>query len=249
MKTNHSFFSNLAFNLAENHLGKTKKNPSVGCIVVKNGSVISSGVTSFNGRPHAEFNALNKKLNFKGSEMYITLEPCTHYGLTPPCTNIIKKKKIGKVFYSFDDPDLRTFRKAKKILSSSKIKLKKINIKHNNFYRSYYLNKSKNLPLIDAKLAISKDYFTINKTSKWITNYRSRKVGHLLRSKYNCILSTSASINKDNSTLNCRINGLMNYQPDIIIVDRYLRLKKNLKILKPLKKRKIYIFTIKKKNT
>ena len=66
--------------------------------MVKNNSVISSGVTSINGRPHAEFNALNKKLNFKGSNMYVTLEPCTHYGLTPPCTNIIKNKKIKKFF-------------------------------------------------------------------------------------------------------------------------------------------------------
>ena len=87
MKINHSFFLSLAFNLAYNHLGKTKKNPSVGCIVVRNNTVISSGVTSLNGRPHAEFNALNKKLNFKNSIMYLTLEPCTHYGLTPPCTN------------------------------------------------------------------------------------------------------------------------------------------------------------------
>ena len=82
MRTNHNFFSYLAFNIAESHLGKTKKNPSVGCIVVKDNSVISSGVTSINGRPHAEFNALNKKLNFSGSNMYVTLEPCGHYGLT-----------------------------------------------------------------------------------------------------------------------------------------------------------------------
>ncbi len=93
MKTNHNFFSSLAFDLAETQLGKTKKNPAVGCIVVKNNSVISSGVTSTNGRPHAEYNALNKKINFKDSQMYITLEPCTHQGVTPPCTNIIKKKK------------------------------------------------------------------------------------------------------------------------------------------------------------
>ena len=93
MKINHNFFSNLALNLAEQNLGKTKTNPSVGCVIVKNNSIISSGITSINGRPHAEFNALNKNLNFKGSKMYVTLEPCTHYGLTPPCTQIIKKKK------------------------------------------------------------------------------------------------------------------------------------------------------------
>ena len=92
MKTRHNFFSNLAFNLAEIHLGKTNTNPSVGCVVVKNDSVISSGVTSISGRPHAEFNALNKNINFKNSEIYLTLEPCSHYGKTPPCTNLIRKK-------------------------------------------------------------------------------------------------------------------------------------------------------------
>ena len=99
MKINHNFFSNLAFNLAEINLGKTKTNPTVGCIIVKNNSVISSGVTSINGRPHAEFNALNKK-NFSGADMYLTLEPCTHYGVTPPCTNLIKKRKL-KMFIMF----------------------------------------------------------------------------------------------------------------------------------------------------
>ena len=92
MKQNHNFFSNLAFDLAANNVGKTKENPSVGCVVVKDNTVISSGVTSVNGRPHAEYNALNKNLNFKGAVMYLTLEPCTHYGRTPPCTNLIKKK-------------------------------------------------------------------------------------------------------------------------------------------------------------
>ena len=72
MKTNHNYYLNLAFNIAENHLGKTRMNPSVGCVVVKNDSVISSGLTSINGRPHAEFNALNKKLNLK-DVLYIQL--------------------------------------------------------------------------------------------------------------------------------------------------------------------------------
>ena len=66
----------------------------MGCLVVKNNSVLSSGVTSEKGRPHAEFNALRKKVNFKNSSIYLTLEPCSHYGLTPPCTKIIRKKKL-----------------------------------------------------------------------------------------------------------------------------------------------------------
>ena len=93
MKTNHNNYLNLAFNLARINLGKTKSNPSVGCVIVKKDSVISSGHTSTDGRPHAEYNALNKKINFSGSSLYVTMEPCSHYGFTPPCTNIIKSKK------------------------------------------------------------------------------------------------------------------------------------------------------------
>ena len=228
MKTNHNYFSNLAFNLAENHLGKTKTNPSVGCVIVKKDAVISSGFTSLNGRPHAEFNALNRDINFRGSSMYVTLEPCTHKGVTPPCTKIIKKKRISKVFYCYEDPDKRTYKKAKLELMANNIYSKKIFLKKNNFYKSYFLNKIKNLPLLDAKIAFSKDNFTINKQKKWITNSRSRKVGHLLRSRYDCIISTSKSINQDNSLLNCRIQGLNNNKPDLIIIDRNLILKNSL---------------------
>ena len=242
MTVNHSFFSKLAFNIAEINLGRTKSNPSVGCVIVKDGSVISSGVTSVNGRPHAEFNALSKKLNFKGSTLYVTLEPCSHYGLTPPCINIIKNKKIKDVYYCYDDPDLRSHRKAKGKLLKNNIKIKKIEFKKNDFYKSYFLNKKNKKPLIDAKFAISKDYRSINKKSKWITNERSRKIVHLLRSRYDTIISTSKSINKDNSLLNCRLNGFNNNKPDVIIIDRNLRLKKKLKILK-LNNRKIYILT------
>ena len=242
MKTRHNFFSNLAFNLAEIHLGKTNTNPSVGCVVVKNDSVISSGVTSISGRPHAEFNALNKNINFKNSEIYLTLEPCTHFGKTPPCIDLIKRKNIKKVYYCYDDPDLRTFKKAKKILKKKITKLK-ISSKNSDFYKGYYLNKKKNIPLIDAKIAISKDFYTISRKSKWITNYMSRKVGHLLRSKYNCIISTSKTVNKDNSLLNCRINGLNNYKPDLIIIDRKLKLKKKLALFDITKKRNTYIVT------
>ncbi len=244
MKKNHNFFSNLAFNIAENNLGKTKNNPSVGCIIVRNDSVIGSAATSVGGRPHAEFNALNNKVDYRGSDMYVTLEPCTHYGLTPPCTNIIKKKGIKRVFYNFDDPDQRTFRKSHHILKKKILKLKNIKDEFKNFYSCYYLNKKQQLPFVDAKIAISKDFYTINKNSKWITNLRSRRVSHLIRSKYDAIISTSKSINKDNSLLNCRIKGLNNSKPDLIIIDRNLKLKKNLKLFKIAKKRKTYIFTI-----
>ena len=85
---------------------------------------------------------------------------------------------------------------------------------------------------MDAKIAISKDYFTKNKKSKWISNEHSRKIAHLLRSNYDCILSTSKSINDDNSKLNCRIEGLEKKSPSIAIIDRNFKLKNNVKLIK-----------------
>ena len=244
MKTNHNNFLKLAFNIAKVNLGKTSQNPSVGCVVVKNNSVISSGCTSINGRPHAEFNALKSQKNFKNSDLYVTLEPCTHYGVTPPCTNIIAKKGVKRVFFSFDDIDTRTTKRSKKILSKKKIKVyKKFNNNFKDFYQSYFLNQKDNTPFIDAKIAISKDYLTINKKTKWITNSLSRKRTHLIRSEYDAIVSTSKSINKDNSLLNCRLAGFNSSKPDLIIIDLMLKIKTNLNLFKGINKRKILIVT------
>ena len=89
----------------------------------------------------------------------------------------------------------------------------------------------------DAKIAISKDYYSIQKGSKWITNHLSRKRVHLIRSEYDCILSTSKSINKDNSLLNCRLKGLDDKKPDLIIIDLNLKVKKTLNLFKISKKK------------
>ena len=243
----HLEYLSLAFELAKINLGSTKENPSVGCVVEKNGSIISSGYTSINGRPHAEFNALNKNINFTDSNMYITLEPCSHFCKTPPCTNIIRRKKIKKVFYTINDPDERSKNKSKKILSGFNIITKKHYFKKKalKFYESYYKFKDCELPLIDSKIALSKDYYTNNKKNKWLTNQRSRNLTHLLRTNYNGILSTSKTINNDNSLLNCRINGLGHKSPDLLILDRDLKIRKNLDIFKKKINRKTYIFTTK----
>jgi diaminohydroxyphosphoribosylaminopyrimidine deaminase / 5-amino-6-(5-phosphoribosylamino)uracil reductase len=244
MTKNHKYYLDLAFKLAEINLGKTKLNPSVGTVVIKNNSVISSGVTSTNGRPHAEYNALKKIKKCEGANLYTTLEPCTHYGLTPPCVNIIIKKKIKNVYYGFNDPDPRTFKKAKIILKKKKIKTKLIKSKNfDKFYDSYFFNKKFKLPFISGKIAISKDYYSINKKSKWITNKNSQKITHLLRSKNDCVFSTSKTINKDNALLNCRIDGLNKLKPDLFVIDLNLKLKRNLSVVDTGKKRKIFLIT------
>ena len=242
-KTN--LFFRLAFEQAKINLGSTSTNPSVGCIVEKDGTVLSSAHTALNGRPHAENIALKKKNISKNSNIYITLEPCSHYGLTSPCTKEIIKKKIKKVFFSINDIDIRSKNKAKKILNRKGISTKNgFSKKYGKiFYKSYTLSKNSSLPLIDSKIAISKDYFTKDKKKKWITNEHSRKRVHLLRSKYDCIISSSKTINDDNSLYSCRIESLENKSPCLVIFDRFLKIKKNLKLFKNKNKLKIFLLT------
>ena len=85
-------YMKIALDLAKSKHGLTGSNPSVGCVIVKNDRIISVGTTSYSGRPHAEYNAIKNCLeDLKGSKIYVTLEPCCHHGLTPPCTNLIIK--------------------------------------------------------------------------------------------------------------------------------------------------------------
>ena len=108
----HNLFMKLALDQASRSLGNTKENPAVGCVIVKNNNLIGAGFTSINGRPHAEQNAINfSKINTKNSHLYVTLEPCSHYGKTPPCVKTIIKSKIKKVFFSLKDPDHRSYNK------------------------------------------------------------------------------------------------------------------------------------------
>ena len=134
----------LAYNQASRALGNTGENPAVGCVIVKNNELISLAHTNFNGRPHAERIALsNKKIDFRNSLMYSTLEPCGHFGKTSPCTDIIRKRNIKSVYFSKFDPDKRSFKKAKKELSKYNIKTFKNIYKSagDKFYKDFYIIK------------------------------------------------------------------------------------------------------------
>ena len=235
----------LALAQAQKNLGNTKENPSVGCVITNKNSLISAGCTSVNGRPHAEFNAANfsrEKLN--GANIYVTLEPCSHYGLTPPCTKIIINKKIKRVFYSIDDPDLRSKNKSKKLFNKKKIKVNKgvLSNQINSFYRSYLKSKKDFFPFVSCKIAISKDYYMVDKRKKWITNFFSRSRGHLIRSQHDCIITSSRTIISDNSKLTCRVNGLIKRGPARIVLDKDLKIPIKSNVLRDTNKFTTIIF-------
>jgi diaminohydroxyphosphoribosylaminopyrimidine deaminase/5-amino-6-(5-phosphoribosylamino)uracil reductase len=239
------FYMEIALKLANSRQGITGSNPSVGCVIVKNDKIISIGQTSYNGRPHAEFNAIKNCVeDINGSKMYVTLEPCCHHGLTPPCTNLIINSKISEVIFSVADIDKRVRNKTSKILRSSNIKVKKglLEDKINNFYSTYFFNKRKKLPYVTGKIAVSKNNIIYSKFNNKITNIHSDKFTHLLRYKNDALMVSYKTLNKDNSKLNCRIKGFRNYSPKRIILDNKLKTKINSYIIKTANKDNTIIF-------
>jgi len=239
------YFMRLALQQAQKVLGNTKENPAVGCVITKNNHVIQAAHTSIDGRPHAEQNALSysqKKLY--NCQIYITLEPCSHFGKTAACTDIIIKKKIKKVFFSILDPDVRSFNKSSKIFNKFKISVNKGLLKKEiaKFYKSYINYKKEGLPYVTSKIAITKDFYTKNKHKKWITNKFSRGRVHLLRSIHDCVMTSSNTVIEDNPRLTCRIKGIKNRSPNKIILDNKLKIGINSNVIKDSKFNQTIIF-------
>jgi len=238
-------YMSLALTLASAHQGLTGVNPSVGCVIVKNDKIISIGQTGYNGRPHAEYNAIKDSVEtLKGSTMYVTLEPCNHYGQTPPCTKEIIKNKIDKVIYSVEDVDKKVKGKSLKILMA-----KNINVENgllfeeiNNFYEPYFFNRKNKIPYVTGKIAVSKNNLIYSKGTKRITDIHSDKFTHFLRYKNDSLMISYKTLNEDNPKLNCRLEGLHKFSPTRIILDNNLNINTNSYIFKTVNNKNTIIF-------
>ena len=122
-KISHEKFMSRALTLAVNGRGETSPNPMVGCVIVKDNEIIGEGWHHKCGNPHAEIEALNdaqrKNKNVKGATVYVTLEPCSHYGKTPPCANRLVDEKVAEVFIAMSDPNPKVNGKGIEILRSA----------------------------------------------------------------------------------------------------------------------------------
>jgi diaminohydroxyphosphoribosylaminopyrimidine deaminase/5-amino-6-(5-phosphoribosylamino)uracil reductase len=238
-------FMRLALNLARARHGLTGQNPSVGSVIVKDDEILSIGQTGYNGRPHSEYNAIkNSNVNLEGSTMYVSLEPCNHYGQTPPCTKEIIKKKISKIIYSIDDIDKKVKGKSFKIFKSKNLNVKKGLLKKetSNFYIPYFFNRNNKSPYVTGKIAISKNNLIYSKGAKKITDNHSNKFTHLLRYKNDSLLISYKTLNADNPKLNCRLKGFSKFSPKRIILDNYLKTKTSSYIFKTANKDNTIIF-------
>ena len=238
-------FMQIALNLAIAREGLTGTNPSVGCVIVKNNKIMSIGQTSYNGRPHAEYNAIKDSIeSVSGSKMYVTLEPCCHKGKTPPCTNLIIKSKISEVIYSISDIDKRVRNKSLKILRNKNIKVRKnlLNKEVSKFYYPYFFNRKNKIPFVTGKIAVSKNNLIYSKERQKITNIYSDKFSHFLRYKNDTILISYKTLNKDNPKLNCRLKDKISFSPIRVILDSKLNSKINSYLIRTAPKIKTIIF-------
>jgi diaminohydroxyphosphoribosylaminopyrimidine deaminase/5-amino-6-(5-phosphoribosylamino)uracil reductase len=252
--TNYKFsqndrkFMNLALNLARKNVGLTSQNPSVCCVIVKDDIILSTGITSYNGRPHAEDVAISKATSdVCGSTIYVTLEPCSHFGQTNPCVDLIISKKISRIVIACQDPDERVNGKAIEKLIKNGIQtqvglFEKEAIEVN---RGFFSAKTINKPFVTLKLATSKDGKIAKKGDSrlWITNETSRKYGHHLRFRNNAILVGANTVKLDDPALNCRIEGLEKFSPIRIVLSTKLDLDLESKIFQDQETIKTYVAT------
>lgn len=221
------YYMRRALQLARLGEGRTNPNPMVGCVVVKDGRIISEGYHEKYGEYHAERNALLRCAEDPaGADLYVSLEPCCHYGKTPPCTEIIIEKKIRRLFVGNVDPNPKVAGGGVRILRDHGIEVE-IGIleeecrKLNEVFFHYI---STGTPFVAAKYAMSADGRIACATgdSKWITGETARKQVHLLRKRYSGILAGIGTVLADDPMLNCREEE--GVDPVRIICDAHLRI-------------------------
>ena len=203
-----------ALRLAELGEGKVSPNPMVGCVVVRNGTVIGAGYHARVGEWHAErmalLNMMERGVSAEGATLYVNLEPCCHTGRTPPCTDIILESKISTVVVGMLDPDPRMAGEGIALLKKSGIEVIKNVLQPlcRKLNHAYLLARLKKRPRFTLKTALTLDGYTadIFGQSKWITNVKSREAGHYLRHTHDGILVGVGTVLADNPSLTTRFS-------------------------------------------
>ncbi|WP_374447411.1 bifunctional diaminohydroxyphosphoribosylaminopyrimidine deaminase/5-amino-6-(5-phosphoribosylamino)uracil reductase RibD [Stella sp.] len=218
-----------ALALAERNLGRVWPNPSAGCIVVRGGEVVGRGWTQPGGRPHAEVEALARAGEAaRGATVYVSLEPCCHWGRTPPCTDALTAAGVARVVYAVDDPDPRVQGKGAARLRAAGVAVTagvladEAEALNEGFFRRLRDGR----PMVTLKMATSLDgrIATHTGASRWITGPLARERAHLMRARHDAVMVGIGTAVADDPLLTCRLPGLEDRQPVRIVVDGRLRL-------------------------
>ena len=217
-----------ALALARRGLGTTWPNPAVGCVIVQQGRVVGRGTTAPGGRPHAEPVALEVAgERARDATAYVTLEPCCHWGRSPPCTDALIAAGIARVVIAATDPDTRVNGQGAAKLRSAGIKVETglLQAEALDTLIGFSHRISLGRPMVTLKLASTLDgrIATQGGESQWITGTPARRLGHALRGRHDAVMVGVGTVLADNPDLTCRIPGFRKTPNVRVIADSHLR--------------------------
>jgi len=234
----HEKYISRCIDIAKNGLGATAPNPMVGCVIVYNSTIIGEGFTSPYGGAHAEVNAINSVNDtslLKEATLYVTLEPCSHFGKTPPCSNLIIEHDIQNIVIGCLDDNEKVAGKgiAKLKAAGCNVKVGVLEEECKEHHKRFFTFHNKKRPYIILKWAETKNGFVapLEKASNhpvWISNQYSQQLVHKWRSEEQSILVGRNTIINDNPSLTVREYGGKN--PTRIVIDSQLQISGSLKI-------------------
>lgn len=239
IKTQDDVFMRKALRLASQGQGLTSPNPMVGAVIVKGGKVIGQGYHQKAGQAHAEVNAIKDARrsgkNCVGATLYVTLEPCSSFGKTPPCTDLIKRERFARVVIGCLDPDPRHQGAAVELLQASGIQVDTNCLEDQCLWinRIFLTNKILNRPYFIGKIALTKDGKISGQKGKWITTSASRRHAHHLRFLSDAVLVGSGTVLADDPSLTLRhgYGQKGKIQPWRVILDSRSRVSTESKLL------------------
>ncbi|PKQ44857.1 bifunctional diaminohydroxyphosphoribosylaminopyrimidine deaminase/5-amino-6-(5-phosphoribosylamino)uracil reductase RibD [Confluentibacter flavum] len=234
----HEKYIKRCIEIAKNGLGSTRPNPMVGCVIVRNNTIIGEGFTSAYGGNHAEVNAINAVVDknlLKEATLYVTLEPCSHFGKTPPCSDLINKSNIPNVVIGCIDDNIKVAGKGIEKLKNAgcKVTVGVLEDECREHHKRFFTFHNKKRPYIILKWAETKDGFLAPETKNeqkpvWISNQYSRQLVHKWRTEEQAILIGTNTVLQDNPSLTVR--DWTGQNPIRIVVDKDLKLPKTLAI-------------------
>jgi diaminohydroxyphosphoribosylaminopyrimidine deaminase/5-amino-6-(5-phosphoribosylamino)uracil reductase len=218
-----------ALALADRNLGRVWPNPSAGCVIVRGGAVVGRGWTQPGGRPHAEVEALGRAgAAARGATVYVSLEPCCHWGRTPPCTDALTGAGVARVVYAVDDPDPRVQGQGAARLREAGIDVLAgvLADEAADVNEGFFRRLGEGRPMVTLKTATGLDgrIATHSGASRWITGPLARERAHLFRARHDAIMVGIGTALADDPLLTCRLAGLEDRRPVRIVVDGRLRL-------------------------
>ncbi len=217
-----------ALALARRGLGNTWPNPAVGCVLVRDGRVVGRGWTAPGGRPHAETVALAQAGDLaRGATAYVTLEPCSHHGRTPPCADALIAAGVARAVVACGDPDPRVDGRGVAMLRAAGIEVAVgLMAEEAEALQAGFLTRVRlGRPSVTLKLASTLDGRIATRTgeSQWITGPEARRAAHALRGQHDAVLAGVGTVLADDPELTCRILGYRK-NPDLrVVVDSRLR--------------------------